>query len=85
MNNCKFLQHQHFCTVCKTQIDMKKLEREIFNYIYYEHKPELMPPLRDNDPMIIMDHGNDVEIVCCKDCFCRYLGIDTHMALERKS
>jgi hypothetical protein len=54
----------------------EKIEREIFNPIYYEHKPEPLPPLRDNDPMIIRGYGNDVEVACCKDCFCRYPGLE---------
>ncbi len=76
MNNCMFLQHEHFCIVCKTQIDMKKIERYIFDCIRYEHKPELIPPLRENDPIVVRDYGNDVEIVCSEDCLCEYVGCD---------
>ena len=43
---------------------MKKIERYIFDCIRYEHKPELIAPYRENDPIIIRDYGNDVEIVC---------------------
>jgi hypothetical protein len=75
MNNVKFLQHAHFCTVCKSQIDMKKIERYIFDCIHYEHESELTSLLRDNDPIIVSDYGNDVGIVCSRKCFCRYLGL----------
>jgi hypothetical protein len=56
MNNYKFLERPHFCIVCKSQIDMKKLEHYIFNCMHYEHKPEMMmPPVReDNDPVIMV-------------------------------
>ena len=73
MNNCKFLQYPHFCIVCKSPIDMKKIERYVFDCIRYEHKPELMPPHRDNDPIIVKDYGNDVEIICGIKCAESYL------------
>jgi hypothetical protein len=49
---------------------MKK-ERYIFDWIHYEHKPELMPPYKENDPIVVMDYGNDVEIVCSENCLCQ--------------
>ena len=42
----------------------------------YEHNPELMESLKDNDPVVIADHGNDVEIVCSKTCLMQYLGLN---------
>jgi hypothetical protein len=74
MNNCKFLQHPHYCLIYKTQIDMKKIERYISDCIYYEHRPDLMPGPRENDPIVVRDHGNDAEIVCSEDCLCEYVG-----------
>ena len=55
---------------------MFKIERQIFEAIRYEHSPELMDPLKENDPVVIADHGNDIEIVCSKTCLMSYLGLN---------
>ena len=53
-----------------------KIERQTFEAMRYEHNPELMPPLSDNDPVVIRDNGNDIEIVCNKTCLMEYLGLN---------
>jgi hypothetical protein len=59
---------------------MKKIESYIFDCIRYdEHEPELMPDqllLSENDPIVVRDYGNDVDIVCSEKCICEYLGIE---------
>jgi hypothetical protein len=74
LNNCKFVQYPHYCIVCKSQIDMKKIERYISDLVRYEHKPELMPPYKESDPIVVKDFGNDIEIECYENCFCQYVG-----------
>jgi hypothetical protein len=75
MNNCKFLQYPHYCLICNTQIDMKKIERYIYDCISYEHNPELMRPYRENDPIVVRDYGNDVEIDALKTVFANMLDV----------
>jgi hypothetical protein len=55
---------------------MKKIADYISDLIRYEHKPELIPPYRENDPIVVRDYGNDIEIVCSEDCFCQYIGCE---------
>jgi hypothetical protein len=69
LNNVKFLSRPHYCSVCKAAIDMRKIERFIFDSIKYEFKPELLPPLRNSDPIVIRDYGNDIEPVCGISCY----------------
>jgi hypothetical protein len=47
---------------------MKKIEHYIFDCIRYEHRPELMLPYIEDDPIVVRDYGNDVDIVCSEDC-----------------
>jgi cobalamin biosynthesis Co2+ chelatase CbiK len=68
VSNISFLKHTHYCIVCKKQLDSKKLEREILNAIRYEH----MPPAREDDVIILEDHGNDVSAVCSRNCLAAY-------------
>jgi hypothetical protein len=61
MDNSKFLNYPHFCVICKSAIDMKKVQRFVFDCIGCEHKPEYLPPLKENDPIVIRDYGNDMK------------------------
>jgi hypothetical protein len=52
---------------------MDKIERQIYYEIRYEHKPELIPPIKATDPMIVEDHGNDLSMCCGLKCYEKYI------------
>ena len=54
---------------------MFKIERQVFEAMRYEARSDLLPPLEENDPVVIRDYGNDVEIVCSRTCLFAYLGL----------
>jgi hypothetical protein len=80
MMNAKFLQYPHYCLICNSQIDMKKIEWYVWDCISYEHKHELMPPYRESDPIVVRDYGDDVEIVCSESCLCQYVGCNARVS-----
>ncbi|MFL6399653.1 MAG: hypothetical protein ACJ72J_08755, partial [Nitrososphaeraceae archaeon] len=74
MNNCKFLQHPHYCIVCNSNIDMKKLEVYVSNCMHYDNnESDLILPRVEDQPIVVRDYGNDVDIACCDNCFFTYL------------
>jgi hypothetical protein len=76
MNNCKFLQYPLLLGLHGTY--KYEENRAIYSrlHIRYEYKPELMPPYRENDPIVIRDYGNGVVIVCSEGCLCQYIGCE---------
>jgi hypothetical protein len=43
-----------------------------------------MPQVRDNDPIIIRDYSNDVEIICGRNCIFKYLGMSDESEIDRQ-
>ena len=43
-----------------------------------------MAPYSENDPTIIWDYGNDVEIVCSENCLCQYIVCEMKLSLPTR-
>jgi DNA-directed RNA polymerase subunit H (RpoH/RPB5) len=83
VDNISFLSHPHFCLICTKQIDMNTVKKEILNQVRYYHEPEHLPPIKQDDPIAVRDHGNDIEMVCSTTCFAHYImtGISNHYVI----
>jgi hypothetical protein len=68
VDNLSFLSHAHHCINCRAQINMEKVKQYIHNIMRYEHKADYLSPSSANDPVIVGDYGNEVEIICSLNC-----------------
>lgn len=65
------MDHEHFCRICGKEINMYRLKNIILAEMH-----NFTPKIKADDPFIIKDHGNDLELGCGFECYKKYLNID---------